>query len=59
MTKVTITYRHDSPPEIREFTYAHNARHWLLLSGFLPIESDINHFAHYILGAEARLEIMR
>lgn len=63
MSTVTVKLPHSKLPEVRHFTYTHNARSWLLLAGYLPVlPSEGDHptdFINPFLGSTATLTVVR
>ena len=59
MTTVSFNSRIKPDKEDKVFTYAHNAKSWLLLSGYLPTAEDGKVFINVYTAEVATLEIQR
>ncbi len=63
MSTVTVKHPHSNLPEVRQFTYTHNARSWLLLAGYLPLlpqgETTDEEYEQPYTGSTAVLHIQR
>lgn len=59
MTTIRFENRIKPDPEDKVFSFAHNARSWLLLAGFLPTTEQPDVFINVYTGDKATLGVQR